>query len=226
MLSTLRTAFAPYMELEWKKECLPAVSGEPVSVVLKPACAPVNWLCSLAVLTSTLRFQSSFHLVLFRGYFILAFRVAAWHSRGSSFLIMLLHPSWTAAPSKETHRVHGHLLVVLSLCVPSDPVFYATKALPPTDDITFRLSISSFPHNSHFSFLFLALFWTWTLFTPWDVQLVVSFLPLPSLLYWLVFCLTLCPSLVSIHPLLLFPIWCWETHLSKSQFPDSEWVPY
>lgn len=42
------------------------------------------------------------------------------------------------------HRVNGHLLIVLSLslCVPSDPVFCPTKALPSTDDITFRLHLS------------------------------------------------------------------------------------
>lgn len=116
------------------------------------------------------------------------------------------------------HRVNGHLLVVLSLslCVPSDPVF-----CPPTDDITFRL------HLSPTAPLLLSLpSSVLDLNIVYPLRCTDVFLPLPSLLYWLVFCLTLSPSLVYIHPLLLFPIWCWETHLSKSQFPDSEWVPH
>lgn len=123
---------------EWKKECLPAVSGEPASVVLKPACAPVNWLCSLAVPTSTLRFQSSFPWS-FSPKFICTFTFQRlFHAclQGCS-----MAQQGFFIPHELPHRVHGHLLVVLSLslCVPSDPVFYVTKALPTTDDITFWL---------------------------------------------------------------------------------------
>lgn len=138
------------------------------------------------------------------------------------FTLCPLHSSWTAAPSKESYRVRIGWMAICSLsclCHSVSPVILCS-ALPrmtsPSDSICppqlpLLLSLPS-------SVLDLNIVY--------PLRCTDVFLPLPSLLYWLVFCLTLSPSLVYIHPLLLFPIWCWETHLSKSQFPDSEWVPH
>lgn len=180
---------------------------------------------------------------------ILCLPSGLWHNRegvSSSFLILLLNPSvncssfkadalgaWSPAscPVTVNHRAlspqhcswsqagqYQHLYLDL-LC----PVISCSaKAFTPTDDITFKISISTLHYNFHFSFLFLALCSsTWTLlFTPTEIYSLsfpVTFFVTLYFFTWLILCSTLKPFLCLYSSTFYFPnLMLWDSTSSNS----------